>query len=151
MVFELLCIGFSKIGAGNQDIELMSMIYFYFWRFIMCDPKTKKIEFKTLFCIILCMGLILNIGCQSNQQKTHKLQQDNTKDSASQGVVLENNFNNSDLLDSPKQPISTKTGKGFWGHFTETANSLVVIPLAGAAVAIIGLEYEFWRTLGEAF
>jgi hypothetical protein len=107
---------------------------------------------KSLISFILCMAFILNTGCQSNQQKAQSLQKDSIANSASQGEITKIEQKDSEPKNPPKQSKGINISEErFWEFITETANSVSYIPIAGAVVAAVCLDYDSWRTLAEAF
>jgi hypothetical protein len=118
----------------------------------MFDHKSITLKHKSLISFILCMALILNAGCQSNQQKAQSLQKDSIEDVTPQSKIQEIQPKGTDPQNQSKSSHEvSKTQDNMWEFITETANSVSYIPIAGAAVAIICIDYESWRTLCEAF
>ncbi|MBM3212749.1 hypothetical protein FJZ33_11050 [Candidatus Poribacteria bacterium] len=118
----------------------------------MFDHKSITLKRKSLISICLCMVFILNTGCQNSQQKAQSVQKDSIANSASQGEITKIEQKDSEPKNPPKQSKGISLSEeSFWEFFTETANSVSYIPIAGASVAAICIDYESWRTLVEAF
>jgi phage-related tail protein len=118
----------------------------------MFDHKSITLKHKSLISFVLCMALILNTGCQSSQQKTVSLQKDNIENTTLKSKSIEIAPKVSDPQNQSKKSHDIdKAQDNMWEFITETANSVSYIPIAGAAVAAICLNYESWRTLCEAF
>jgi len=118
----------------------------------MFDHKSITLKRKSLISICLCMVFILNTGCQSNQQKTQSLQKGSSTNSISQNEITKIEQKDSEPKNPPKPSKGINLSEeSFWKFITETANSVSYIPIAGAVVAAVCIDYESWRTFVEAF
>jgi hypothetical protein len=118
----------------------------YAWSY-MFDREKIISGSNTIISLILCTALNLNTGCQSIQQKPLSLQ----KDTASQNKIQEIEPKGTAQNQSKISQNIDEALEGMGEFITETANSVSYIPIAGAVVAAVCLDYESWRTLVEAF